>query len=196
MSRHFKPVSKKDFADKLVAAYKAHECAEPDYMIDLDELETPEERAEAAVHYAGYNIRHLTPKLEADFKKVSWDCENVDASKDAFGYKGLTGLKTLNNGMTYIGITAGGDWECPVFFIIYWNGVSLRGYVPKKGNVWNYKTKEAIGNSDEEDQAFLREYLKDDYVTDQYGGDVSINAQLLESPADVLQDMLARIKPG
>ena len=84
-----------------------------------------------------------------DLQKVDFDGENsADSADEVFQdeLKSIMGLNTLDNGLTYWGMEAGGDWEHPVYFIIYWDGENLRGYVPKDGNVWNYKTKSAFGN--------------------------------------------------
>lgn len=44
----------------------------------------------------------------------------------------------------------GGDWECPVLFIMYLdNKNKLRAYVPNKGNTFNPKFKSAFGNNDD-----------------------------------------------
>lgn len=65
----------------------------------------------------------------------------------------LLGYNTLSNGLTFYGMRAGGDWEVPVFFIIYFDGARLRVYIPTDGNPWNTATKRAYGNSDREDEA-------------------------------------------
>jgi hypothetical protein len=66
------------------------------------------------------------------------------------------------NALSYIGCCAGGDWQIPVFFIIYLdrNGRDWRGYVPQHGNIWNYDTKEAIGNDEDADCKFLTKQCK------------------------------------
>lgn len=44
----------------------------------------------------------------------------------------------------------GGDWECPVLFIMYLDDKNkLRAYVPNKGNTFNPKFKSAFGNNDD-----------------------------------------------
>ena len=63
----------------------------------------------------------------------------------------ITGPCTLDNGMSIIGVQCGGDWEYPVYFIIYWDGKSLRGYIPTDGNPWNTDDKIAYGNNAESD---------------------------------------------
>lgn len=93
------------------------------------------------------DYNRLTPQIEKDLSKVEFDSENIDAEK----------IKTLSNGMYYLGVFAGGDWEQSVFFVIYWDGNKLRGYIPKEGNLWNTDTKIAYGNNDEAD---LKNYKK------------------------------------
>lgn len=55
----------------------------------------------------------------------------------------------MEDGLSFWGCFAGGDWESSVYFIIYFDGKDLRAYVPKDGNAWNTKTKKAYGNDDE-----------------------------------------------
>ena len=40
-------------------------------------------------------------------------------------------------------MNAGGDWEFPVCFILYWGNGKLRGYTPKDGNAWNKEERSA-----------------------------------------------------
>jgi len=91
---------------------------------------------------------YLEGKVEKDLKKVDFDWENYEYSpgETYCDEDDIGGFHTLENGLTYLGVTAGGDWEWPLFFIIYWDGKKLRGYIPKKGNVWNSITKTAYGN--------------------------------------------------
>jgi hypothetical protein len=93
-------------------------------------------RNEAATSYGWREqLRHLTPTVEKDLSKVHFDSENVDQN----------GYKTLPNGLTYLGVYSYGDWEKPVFYIIYSDGKKLRGYIPKKGNLWNTDTNRSYG---------------------------------------------------
>lgn len=64
----------------------------------------------------------------------------------------------MDNGFTFLGCAAGGDWEYPVHFAIYYDGKSLRGYVPRYCNSYNLKTKQAFGydlSPNEEIAAYL-----------------------------------------
>lgn len=78
--------------------------------------------------------------------KVQFDMENYSlVEEDSFaGY--MCGIHTLPNGMHALFINAGGDWEFPICFIVYWSGKGLRAYVPTDGNVWNRKYKCAYGS--------------------------------------------------
>lgn len=105
--------------------------------------------------------------------KVSFDLENVSwGGPNDFGPDGLMGYRTLPGGPTILGLAAGGDWEHPVYFCVYWDGKRLRAYVPTGGNPWNRKTRAARGGEDYEDP--------DDYEFE---------------PGKILADVLARLKP-
>jgi hypothetical protein len=106
--------------------------------LSVDQLREMVEDAkdEVASSYGWNNqLRHLTPAVEKDLNKVHFDTENVDQD----------GYKTLPNGLTYLGVYSYGDWERAVFYIIYFDGKKLRGYIPKKGNLWNTDTNRSYG---------------------------------------------------
>jgi hypothetical protein len=112
--------------------------------------------------------RNLTPTVDKDLSKVSFDAENITDVEGAykFGPEELIGFQTLPNGMSFLGMAAGGDWEIPVFFIIYWDGKKFRGYIPEKGNLWNTITKKAYGNDDEVDLKNCCKRWPDDFKED------------------------------
>lgn len=58
----------------------------------------------------------------------------------------MIGFDTSNSGLPFLGFLAGGDWELPLFFIVYYDGKSLRGYIPEDGNTYNHKTNTAYGS--------------------------------------------------
>lgn len=97
-----------------------------------------------------YYLLENCPKLRKDISKVTFDFENYEMTQQS-GYCDLCGYHTLDNGLTFLGVGAGGDWEFPVFFIIYYDGKNLRGYIPENGNVYNKITKTAFGSEDESD---------------------------------------------
>lgn len=84
--------------------------------------------------------------------KVDFDLENLAIGPGLAGPQSLMGAQTLENGLTFLGCCAGGDWEQPVFFIVYFDGKRLRAYVPEKGNPWHRKEKRAL--TEDDDQAF------------------------------------------
>ena len=93
----------------------------------------------------------LTKQIEVDLKKVNFNEENLEW-EEGEGYSGtgpITGFHTLPNGLTYLGISAGGDWEIPLFYILYFDGTKLRGYIPTDGNHWNTDTMTAYGSEDD-----------------------------------------------
>ena len=94
-------------------------------------------------------IRPLLEHLGKDIK-VKFDTENFTDSGD-FRLKPLLGYRSDPSGLTYYGAAAGGDWEHPVYCVVYWDGKRLRGYVPTDGNPWNTDTKEAYGNDEAAD---------------------------------------------
>lgn len=138
------------------------------------------------------HISRLIDALGSDIK-VKFDLENVcDAAELAVDK--IHGLHTLDDGLTFWGFSAGGDWENNVYFIAYWDGKKVRGYVPTDGNVWNTDTKRAYGNDDVADLKNARKRwpnLFDKLITaknfDNF--DIELDGTLL------LADIRARILP-
>lgn len=82
---------------------------------------------------------------------------NVDAT-ERFGDVYKAGFDEIDGVPVYVAV-AGGDWEFPVCYMVYWNGVGLDYFVPSVGNVYNNMTNTAYGseivndNIDDEDEA-------------------------------------------
>lgn len=91
-------------------------------------------------------------QVAKDISNIDFDLENLSAESPAvYVYSGdvgkdLCGFHTLPNGLTFCGAIAGGDWECPLFFIIYYDGSTLRSYIPINGNMVNCDTLSAFGS--------------------------------------------------
>lgn len=143
MARYFEKISEKDLLSKINEALTAHEEYTP----------SPNDPTlkDAISFYNSCLLNTLTKTVEKDVGKVHFDTENVEIDSKCNFYRAKLGLNTLSNGMSFFGVIAGGDWEVPVYFIIYWDGKKLRGYVPEEGNPWNKKTKEAYGNNEKKD---------------------------------------------
>lgn len=138
MSRYFtQKLTKEELEEKILDAWKKH----PKFDSFAPRYED------------------LTETIEKDLSKVMFDNENIYESQSD-----LTGFHTTDNGLTYLGVLAGGDWEVGVFFILYSDGSKLRAYIPKDGNPWNTDTKEAYGNDEEKDvsNAKKRGFIPDD----------------------------------
>jgi len=133
-------------------------------------------------------IHALLKHLGKDIK-VEFDLENFSDSPKDFGPKALMGFHTEANGLTYCGMCAGGDWEHPVFFCIYWDGKKLRGYVPTEGNPWNTTTKAAYGNDEKADAKNARKRWPDKFDTD---SEVDFEFE----PDLIRQDILERLLPA
>lgn len=142
----------------------------------------------------------LPDKLPKDFK-VDFDWENCVVQPSSYDQSDplnpLMGIRILNHpsGVPLVvwGIIAGGDWESPVYFILYWSGKSIRAYIPEKGNCWNTKTKKAYGNDDEADYENMkkRKILYEDIFPQEF--DASSWADL--NPDDLLKDIFERLSP-
>lgn len=188
MSRYFAPITKEELAQKILKAGLAN----PDRSMDLKELCEPQFSTDAPldpndaikiVEKKGYHLKlvWLTSKIKSDVNKVDFSDENLECNPsnvDSY-FEHIIGFNTLPNNLTYLGVYAGGDWEIPLFFIIYFDGKDLRAYIPSEGNTWNKTTKKAFGNDDgnfdsPEDEA------------ESHGG-TDLN------PEDIIEDITARI---
>ena len=92
-------------------------------------------------------------KVRMDVSKIDFDFENFEIDDE---------ICVTSQGVPYLRCLAGGDWEIPIRFFIYYDGKTMRGYVPTKGNPFNRKVKSAIGNTDEgknNDKAFILKEL-------------------------------------
>jgi hypothetical protein len=107
-----------------------------------------------------FDIYELPKKIEKDLSKLNFDFENycignahpsyLKYPSDHSGFWNYPcGYETLENGLPVLFVNAGGDWETPICFCIYFDGKDLRGYIPSDGNCYNKKEKCAYGSEDE-----------------------------------------------
>jgi hypothetical protein len=115
-----------------------------------------------------YNLPSIV--LDSDLTKIEFDFENYcigDANPDCneqeytdyYDYTNYPcGYKILPSGIPVLLVNAGGDWEFPICFALYFDGKSIRGYIPTEGNVFDKKNKSAYGNHDDcpEDEELLK----------------------------------------
>lgn len=144
-------------------------------------------------------LEELSPQLKKDLSKVEFDWENynsgtdlIDASwyhnqKDIFGYsKDIMGPHNQmgSQGVSWIGCAAGGDWEQPVFFMLYMDQGQVRAWIPKDGNCWNHTTKQAFGNDEDADIADIKKQLQKVYPELVEDGDDDLMYEYVDSLKD------------
>jgi len=142
------------------------------------------------------NDNHQMVEDLQDDLKCKFDLENFEDGENHYNKElaGLTGCVTLSNGLTLCGMTAGGDWEHPVYFLVYWDGKKLRAYVPTDGNPWNTTTKQAYGNDAPADAKNAKKRYPGQYddaeEDDDFEGDFGFDGKA------ILADILERIEPA
>ena len=117
------------------------------------------------------------PEVEKDWSKIDFSTENMD----------VAGEKMTPDGIPYLLIETGGDWETELVAIIYFDGKKLRGYVPKDGNSYNHKEKSAFGNNDSDAAEGAKQFGKK-FIDDDGCFEVDPNMALIE------QDISKRIQ--
>jgi len=151
------------------------------------------EKIDAAIGKDEDGVYGFIDKLDL---KVKFDLENHEIAGHAnFGPKELMGYKLGSSGLTYCGCCAGGDWEFPVFFIIYWDGKRLRAYVPTDGNPWNTATKQAFGNDDEADLKNAKKRWPKAFEG-KTADDLDMGSDFDFDPKAIRADIAARILPA
>lgn len=119
----------------------------------------------------------MPAKIAQDLKKVNFDFENYTDFRDSTGFSNYpVGYRELTPGFHVFFVNAGGDWEFPICFILYWGEKSLRAYISSDGNAWNKKEKCAYGS----------EYNEENEKTDQ-----EMEAEVSE--VKIINDILNRI---
>lgn len=106
----------------------------------------------------GPDLYTIKNKLERDFK-VQFDLENQCEFKETdFSVADKEGYIQINGTWMYIG-WAGGDWENPVYFVLYLSPKGkLRAYIPNEGNCYNKKYMMAYGNNDDDDDVIREDF--------------------------------------
>ena len=101
-------------------------------LIDLEEFKKKIDKLMSHEDFP-YN---MGSKIDKDLSKIQFDWENYEVLE----------LKTSFPGCHYQLMYAGGDWEYPVYFMIYWDGKNLRAYIPEEGNTYDKEYKTAYGS--------------------------------------------------
>ena len=115
---------------------------------------------------SGYTAWLSIDDICEGFSGVDFDLENAEyKSQEGVGNWGTLLGPRMFGKVAGIGCFAGGDWEWPIFFVIYLDrdGKTFRSYVPKNGNTYNYELESAFGNNEEKDVEFLAKWLKQNH---------------------------------
>ena len=109
---------------------------------------------------------HHDCSVQFDRENISSEDEFLEIAKGTGHLSDILGFHEEDS-FCWFGINAGGDWENPVFFIVYYDGKNFRAYFPEAGNVFNEHTKDALGNdpSDPDDAEASVELLKEDFLS-------------------------------
>lgn len=134
-----------EFKQEMIHAYHMYQMEQEEtHPSDLKPTPSP---SNFVYKLAYKNRENEDSKYAAKLYKDIWggkykfDSENVDCRG---------GIKMSSKGFPYLLCDAGGDWECPVCFFIYFDGKHFRGYIPLKGNAINTKTKSAFDGGDDD----------------------------------------------
>lgn len=133
MPRFAPKMSKEDLRQVLFDLAKKY-----DYEEEYDEIDSSNPDLDSIV-YMLLGEEHM-PAVDKDWAKVDFSWENLEVS----------GEKSTQDGIPYFELLVGGDWETPLFAIIYFDGKKFRGFIPKDGNSYNHKAKSAFGNNDDD----------------------------------------------
>lgn len=133
-----------EFKQEMIHAYHMYQMEQEE--THPSDLKTTPSPSNFVYKLAYKNMKNEDSKYAAKLYKDIWggkykfDSENVDCRG---------GIKMSSKGFPYLLCYAGGDWECPVCFFVYFDGKHFRGYIPLKGNAINTKTKSAFDGGDD-----------------------------------------------
>lgn len=183
--RHAVKMTVDEFKQEMIHAYHMYAMEqESKYKFDLRLTPSP---GDFVYKLCYKNKENEKSKYAAKIYKDIWggkykfDSENVDD---------CGGIKMSSKGFPYIMCCAGGDWECPVCFFVYFDGSHFRGYIPLKGNAINRNNNTAFqGNGDEEEAKFIAKENDIDYEKAKgLTGDIKFNEDAC------LKDFLSRVE--
>ncbi len=135
----------------------------------------------------------LIDQIGTGLGRVEFSLENYECEEDSTGNWGsLLGPRHFGK-IAGVGCCGGGDWEYPLFFVIYLDadGKTLRSYVPKNGNIWNYEAESAFGNNDNDAEFFVKWLTEQrpSVLFDPARFDSNRHPQLMFDEAKILQDI-------
>ena len=103
------------------------------------------------------------PVVSKDLDKIVFGYDNGascddDVSISSFYPESFIGLHVTETGLPFLGLCSWSDEESlGVFYILYFDGVRMRGYIPYYTNTYNPNTKAAFGlHYQQDDIAFFK----------------------------------------
>lgn len=156
MARKAQLINEEQFKN-LAVNYAINNLDNFDGLLDSDDLKSAK-NGNVYKLIGKICMDEMLGKAVKDWSKINYDMENLYCDP-AESKEWQVGFQTLDNGFTYVGIMAGGDWEFPVYSILYHDGKEFRGYIPTKGNSYNPVSKTAFGSEDDDDmvvQGFIK----------------------------------------
>jgi len=183
--RHAVKMTVDEFKQEMIHTYHMYAMEQgKEYDFDLHLTPTPDNFVYSLCYKNRDNEKSkYAAKLYNDIwdGKYKFDSENVNA----YG-----GIKMSKKGFPYIQCDAGGDWECPVCFFVYFDGSHFRGYIPLKGNAINRNNNTAFqGSGDEEEAKFIAKEMGIGYEkAKSLTGDIKFNEDAC------LKDFLSRVE--
>lgn len=179
-----KKISVNDFKEKLFAFIDKYEPGELIYKEFIQSNNPIDCRTKCGSVLAWFIYAIQKDKMVSkDLSKISFGYDIVDAINN--NESQFLGLNVTENGMPFIGVSSCGDDEFPeIYFIIYFDGKNMRGYIPYYGNTYNPQTKAAFSAyNEDEDNQFLKPF----------GKDIDDLAELCADEAKLLFDINNRI---
>lgn len=160
MPRYARQIDPTALLEELIAYLSPRMLAE-----EICEQEDLDDWDAETVLYHGFS--ECTVKAYNDICKIDFSLENMSIDPKS-GFSMEHSEKWLGpqkfGDLSVIGVLAGGDWEDPVAFVIYHDGKDFRAYVPRDGNSYDLKTKQAGGNDVSQTRVFDIDAMKTDVM--------------------------------
>lgn len=140
--------SKENLFDRLWTEAKKANKTEADEILEYCVNPFMAKHELAQEEFSSILTECLHDVIEEAWAQVDFGTENITIKKSDTGNP-LLGYQDID-GYTFVGAEACEDGEAPVFFILYWDGKSIKPFVPQNGNCFDPDTKSAyMCDSDE-----------------------------------------------
>lgn len=162
MARFYTEITKKEFIEKIKSIMPTD-----DY---IEELEDHGKTVDFEAFPWNLGEQTGTKAISKDLSKVDFDFENYTSFEYPENYSNYpAGYMELKPDFHTFFVNAGGDWEFPICFVLYWGDKKMRAYIPKDGNAWNKKEKCAYGseaNPIKSDEEIEKEVSEDKIISE------------------------------